>query len=86
MSKSSRENFKARRNAMQREVSNAKKAAGIRYHAGHGNSQAEQGFAQQIALMPRDTRSITALVLGDPIKNDPRRHWCPWLQKGDQDA
>lgn len=75
MSKSSRENFKARRDAMQREVSNAKKAAGIRYHAGHGNSQAEQGFARQIALMPRDTRSITALVLGDPVPGDPR---CPW--------
>jgi len=29
----------------------------------------------RLAEIPTDTRNLTALILGDPIPNDPRRYW-----------
>lgn len=66
-----------------REMSTAKKASGVRYSAGARAYQAEEGWQSQIALMPRDTRSITATVLGDPVPGDPR---CPWRPSSRQSA
>lgn len=66
---------KERRLKEWRESSAAKKASGFRYNEGARAHQADEGWQSQIALMPRDTRSITATVLGDPVPGDPR---CPW--------
>ena len=39
-------------------------------------------IAARFAEIPADTRSLTAAAFGDPIPNDPRRTWCPWLNRG----
>lgn len=60
------------RDKMNREVSNSKREAGIRY-LGSRSKAAEVGWEQQMAMMPRDTRDLTGRLLGDPIPGDPRR-------------
>lgn len=71
-----RKHVQSRRNELNREMSALKKAAGLSHHVtGKSNSHAETGFARQVKLMPRDTRTVTAAVFGDPIPGDPR---CPW--------
>ena len=72
--------YKKKSLAACREMSAAKKAAGISRIASKCNSQAEQGFARQITIMPKDTRSTTGFVLGDPIPGDPRCSWRPSSQ------
>lgn len=66
------------RNEANREMSNAKREAGIRY-LGSRSKDADAEWMRQIEIMPRDTRGLTGQLLGDPIPNDPRR---PWLQGG----
>lgn len=53
--------------AMQREVSGAKRAAGLTYNVGKRDTQAEDGWRRQMAVYPRDTRNLTARVFGDPL-------------------
>ena len=61
--------FKSQRErmAVQREMSAAKKAAGLTYHAGHRETEAERGWRQQLPFIPNDTRGLTARVCGDPL-------------------
>lgn len=62
-----------------------------RHKSGKDNIKAGEGtghrvkpadVAARIAEIPADRRSLTAAAFGDPIPNDPRRHWCPWLNRG----
>jgi hypothetical protein len=61
--------FKSQRErmAIQREVSAAKKAAGLTHHVGHRETEAEMGWRRQLPFMPSDTRNLTARVCGDPL-------------------
>lgn len=61
--------------AMARELSEAKKAAGIWRDSGRQNSEAERGWRAQIGMAPVDTRTLTGILMGDPVKNDPRAPW-----------
>lgn len=45
-------------------------------------SRVQLDIAARFAEIPIDRRSLTATAFGDPIPNDPRRHWCPWLNRG----
>lgn len=66
------------RDKVNREMSNAKCEAGIRY-LGSRSKDADAGWMRQMEMMPRDTRDLTGRLLGDPVPGDPRR---PWLQGG----
>lgn len=61
--------FKSQRErmAVEREVSAAKKAAGLTYHAGHRETEAERGWRRQLPFIPSDTRNLTSRICGDPI-------------------
>jgi hypothetical protein len=73
MSNKTHTRYKKKSLAACREASAAKKAAGL--DRIHRDNQAERSWRQQMGMMPRDTRSITAFVMNDPIPGDPR---CPW--------
>lgn len=75
MSNKSHTSYKKKSLAQCREMAAAKKAAGLRRLTPNRSSFAEQDAARQWYLVPDDTRSITAHVMGDPIPGDPR---CPW--------
>ena len=66
-----------RKQAINREVSAAKAAAGIRF-LGKASKQTEQDWRRQMEIRVEDTRSLTGQILGDPIPGDPRR---PWLNE-----
>lgn len=36
----------------------------------------------RLAEIPADSRTMTQRLCGDPPASDPRRHWCPWLNRG----
>lgn len=55
------------RMAMQRDVSAARKAAGLTYHAGKRDTEAEVGWRLQMSCFPSDTRGLTARICGDPL-------------------
>lgn len=61
-------------NGICKEAARNKSAAGLR-NLGRGSAEAEAEWRRQIAIMPDDTRDLTARVFGDPIPGDPRRHW-----------
>lgn len=61
-----RREVQAARNAMNREMSAARKQAGLTYHAAR-DSEAERGWREQLPLMPPDTRNLTARICGDPL-------------------
>lgn len=60
---------------MNKEVSNTKREAGIRY-LGSRSKSADAEWEHQMALMPRDTRDLTGRLMGDPIPGDPRRQFA----------
>ncbi len=39
------------------------------------SSRSKEDVEARLAEIPPDTRSPSAILLGDPIPNDPRRHW-----------
>lgn len=53
-----------RRNRLNREVSAAKKAAGLTYFSGRST---EQSAYRLMDLIPADTRDLTARICGDPL-------------------
>lgn len=61
--------------AMGRELTEAKRAAGIWRDNGFRNSYAEQGWRDQMEIDVPDTRNLTGQLLGDPIPGDPRAPW-----------
>jgi hypothetical protein len=65
--------FTDRRNQEQREISAAKKAAGLRHAATFSVTRID--FEARLAEIPRDDRCLTARLMGDPIPGDPRRPW-----------
>ncbi|WP_287257679.1 hypothetical protein [Mesorhizobium sp.] len=65
--------FTDRRNQKQREISAVMKAAGLRHAATFSVTRID--FEARLAEIPPDTRSLTQRLMGDPIPNDPRRHW-----------
>ena len=60
------------RNQVNREVSAAKKAAGLTYFSGRG---VEESAYRLMELIPADVRNLTQRICGDPIPGDPRRPW-----------
>lgn len=63
-----------------REGAAGKKAAGLRGMAGRINLEE---LAKRRGEIPDDNRSLTGLVMGDPIINDPR---CPWRPRVNMEA
>jgi hypothetical protein len=57
----------AQRNATNREMAAARKAAGLTYHAGKRGTQIEADWRRQMAAIPDDTRDLTARICGDPL-------------------
>ncbi len=49
----------------------AKKSAGLQFCV--GQKRGKESWLRQAALIPEDTRDLTARLMGDPIPSDPRR-------------
>lgn len=75
LAKQRRARVQAERNAMNREMSAAKRAAGVNRQAEKRDTHAARDAESQFRIMPRDNRDLTGWIMGDPIPGDPR---CPW--------
>lgn len=74
-----------RRKREKQELARSRAAAGA--NGGSYERAAKEGYARQLAQMPvDDPRSLTGRLMGDPVRGDVRRHWAPWLNKGNPDA
>lgn len=60
------------RNAINRELTASKRAAGIKAPT-HSDRSADAEWMRQMALVSHDARDLTGRLMGDPNPADPRR-------------
>ena len=64
--KADRRRDQLKRDAINREMSASRKAAGLTQHVTK-NNQAERDWLRLVSLIPKDTRDVTARIFGDPL-------------------
>ncbi len=67
MSKERQRKVQMERDAMQREVSAAKRASGLSFNVGWHDSKTHQDWLNQVDLIPQDTRTPAQRLMGEPI-------------------